>query len=84
MPARLLAAADTFHAVREPRPHCEPLIPEQAAEALAAEANGGHLDADAVTAVVEAAGRKAPRLDTGRAHRTRVAGRDAPGARLDD
>ena len=63
MPARLLAAADTFHAMCEPRPHREPLVPERAAEALAAEANGGHLDADAVTAVVEAAGRKAPRLE---------------------
>jgi HD-GYP domain-containing protein (c-di-GMP phosphodiesterase class II) len=63
MPARLLAAADTFHAMCEPRPHRDPLVPEQAAEALAAEANRGHLDPDAVTAVVEAAGRKAPRLE---------------------
>ena len=63
MPARLLAAADTFHAMCEPRPHRVPLVPEQAAEALAIEANVGHLDPEAVTAVVEAAGRKAPRLD---------------------
>ena len=63
MPARLLAAADTFHAMCEPRPHRDPLVPEQAAEALVAEANDGHLDPDAVTAVVEAAGRKAPQLE---------------------
>jgi HD-GYP domain-containing protein (c-di-GMP phosphodiesterase class II) len=63
MPARLLAAADTFHAMCEPRPHRDPLIPERAAEALAAEANAGRLDPQAVTAVVEAAGREAPRLE---------------------
>jgi len=63
MPARLLAAADTFHAMCEPRPHREALIPERAAEALAAEANAGRLDPEAVTAVVEAAGHKVPRLE---------------------
>ena len=85
MPARLLAAADTFHTMCEPRPHRDPLVPDQAAEALAAEANRGHLDPEAVTAVVEAAGRSAPRLKrTGRTHRARGAGRDAPRTRLHD
>jgi len=63
MPAKLLAAADTFHAMCEPRPHRDPLIPERAADALAAEANAGRLDPQAVTAVVEAAGSEAPRLE---------------------
>jgi HD-GYP domain-containing protein (c-di-GMP phosphodiesterase class II) len=60
--ARLLAAADVYHAMTEPRPHREPLPAEHAAEALAQEAKAGHLDADAVAAVLEAAGQRAPRF----------------------
>jgi HD-GYP domain-containing protein (c-di-GMP phosphodiesterase class II) len=63
MPARLLAAADAYHAMTEPRPHREALTPERAAEALADEARAGRLDADAVSAVIEAAGQRAPRLE---------------------
>ena len=63
MPARLLAAADAFFAMGEPRPHRPALEPERAAEALTAEANAGRLDPDAVTAVIEAAGHRAPRLE---------------------
>jgi DNA-binding NarL/FixJ family response regulator len=37
--------------------------PAEAAQALAREARAGRLDADAVTAVVEAAGQRAPRLE---------------------
>jgi HD domain-containing protein len=33
-PARLLAAADAYHAMTEPRPHRAALAPEQAAETL--------------------------------------------------
>ena len=62
MPARLLAAADVFHALTEPRPHRHALAPEQAAEALGAEATAGRLDPDAVAAVSEAAGQQAPRI----------------------
>ena len=47
----------------EPRPHRAPLPPEQAAQTLADEASAGRLDPDAVTAVMEAAGRSAPRLE---------------------
>jgi DNA-binding NarL/FixJ family response regulator len=36
---------------------------EQAAQALAAEANAGRLDPDAVAAVIESAGQRVPRLD---------------------
>ncbi len=63
LPARLLAAADAFHAMREPRPHREPLAPKQAAENLAHEASAGRLDPVAVTAVVEAAGERVRRLE---------------------
>ena len=63
LPARLLAAADAYHAMTEPRPHREPLTPERAAVILSEEARGGRLDADAVTAVVESAGHRAPRLE---------------------
>ena len=63
MPARLLAAADAFFAMCEPRPHRPALGPERAAEELTAEANAGRHDPDAVTAVIEAAGQRAPRLE---------------------
>ena len=63
LPARLLAAADVYHAMTEPRPHRAPLAPEKAAEALAREAGAGRLDPDAVAAVVEAAGQRAPPLE---------------------
>jgi HD-GYP domain-containing protein (c-di-GMP phosphodiesterase class II) len=62
-PARLLAAADAFHAMTEPRPHREPLAPEGAAATLADEARAGRLDPDAVAAVVEAAGQRAPPIE---------------------
>jgi HD-GYP domain-containing protein (c-di-GMP phosphodiesterase class II) len=55
--ARVLAAADAFQAMTQPRPHRAALSPEQAAETLAREAHAGRLDADAVAAVLESAGR---------------------------
>jgi HD-GYP domain-containing protein (c-di-GMP phosphodiesterase class II) len=61
--ARLLAAADAYHAMTEPRPHREALQPEQAAQALGEDARSGRLDADAVGAVLEAAGQQAPRIE---------------------
>jgi HD-GYP domain-containing protein (c-di-GMP phosphodiesterase class II) len=62
-PARLLAAADAYRAMTEPRSHRPPLVGEQAAQILADEASAGRLDPDAVGAVVEAAGQRAPRLE---------------------
>jgi HD-GYP domain-containing protein (c-di-GMP phosphodiesterase class II) len=62
-PARLLAAADAYHAMTEPRPHRPALAPEQAAEALGREAGAGRVDPDAVAAVVEAAGQRPPRIE---------------------
>jgi HD-GYP domain-containing protein (c-di-GMP phosphodiesterase class II) len=61
-PARLLAAADAYHAMTEPRPHRAPFPPGQAAEALAREAATGRLDPDAVAAVLEVAGQRVPRM----------------------
>ena len=46
----------------EPRPHREALPPDRAAEELGREARAGRLDADAVAAVLEAAGQPAPRI----------------------
>jgi HD-GYP domain-containing protein (c-di-GMP phosphodiesterase class II) len=62
-PARLLAAADAYHAMTEPRPHRERLPARQAADALAEDARAGRLDADAVAAVLEASGHAPPRLE---------------------
>ena len=61
--ARLLAAADAYHAMTEPRPHREPIAPEQAAEIMGEQASAGRLDAGAVTVVVESAGQRAPRVE---------------------
>jgi HD-GYP domain-containing protein (c-di-GMP phosphodiesterase class II) len=63
LPARILAAADAYHAMTEPRPHRDPLPPERAAQVLAEEAIAGRLDPDAVAAVLGAAGQRAPRLE---------------------
>ncbi len=62
-PARVLAAADAYHAMTEPRPHREPLSPADAATILGHEAAAGLLDADAVGAVLEAAGQPPPRIE---------------------
>jgi HD-GYP domain-containing protein (c-di-GMP phosphodiesterase class II) len=57
---RLLAAADAYHAMTEPRPHRAPLDPAQAAGDLRAEVSAGRLDGEAVDAVLAAAGHRAP------------------------
>jgi HD-GYP domain-containing protein (c-di-GMP phosphodiesterase class II) len=62
-PARVLAAADAYHAMTEPRAYRAPIRPEEAAEELARESRAGRVDADALTAVLEAAGQRAPRLE---------------------
>jgi HD-GYP domain-containing protein (c-di-GMP phosphodiesterase class II) len=62
LPARVVAAADAYHAMTEPRGHRPAMLSADAAVALAREAQAGRLDGDAVTAVVEAAGQRAPRL----------------------
>lgn len=62
MPARVLAAADAFQAMVEPRPHRPARSRAQAAAELEAAARTGRLDRDAAAAVLAAAGhRVAPR-----------------------
>ena len=58
--ARLLAVADAYHAMTEPRPHRAALSPERAAELLGHEAAAGRLDADGVAAVLDVAGQRVP------------------------
>jgi HD-GYP domain-containing protein (c-di-GMP phosphodiesterase class II) len=57
---RLLAAADVLHAMTEPRPYRAALRAEDAAARLRSEAAAGRLDGDAVSAVLRAAGHRAP------------------------
>ena len=59
--ARLLAAADAYHTMIEPRPHRPALSPPGAAAALGAHGRDGRLDAEAVRAVLDASGQAAPR-----------------------
>ena len=62
-PARLLAAADAFHAMTEPRPHRPPMRVDEAAKVLTADANAGRHDPDVVGAVLDVAGQPAPELE---------------------
>ena len=59
-PARLLAAADAYQAMREPRPYRAPLPAEQAASELRSECGAGRLDGEAVEAVLGAGGHRVP------------------------
>jgi len=54
--ARVLAAADSYQAMLEPRPHRAPRTAADAATELRAEVRGGRLDADVVAALLVAAG----------------------------
>jgi HD-GYP domain-containing protein (c-di-GMP phosphodiesterase class II) len=59
-PARVLAAADAYQSMREPRPHREALPPDEAVTELRAEVRAGRLDGDAVEAMLGAAGHRVP------------------------
>jgi HD-GYP domain-containing protein (c-di-GMP phosphodiesterase class II) len=62
MPVRILAAADAFQAMTQPRPH-RPAIPvERAAAHLREQVGDGCLDPDAAEAVLSAAGQQRPRV----------------------
>jgi len=63
MPARVLAAADAYRAMTEPRPHRKALALDRAADELGSEASAGRLDPDAVAAVIDAAGQPVPRIE---------------------
>lgn len=56
--ARVLAAADVYHAMIEPRPYRPALRPEVAAEQLQREVRAGRLDGEAVSAVLVVAGHR--------------------------
>ena len=56
--ARVLAAADAYQAMTQPRPFRPALSHSRAAEELEAEARAGHLDAEAVGRVLTAAGHR--------------------------
>jgi HD-GYP domain-containing protein (c-di-GMP phosphodiesterase class II) len=58
---RLLAAADSYHARLEPRPHRPAQTPEQAALELRADVRAGRIDGDAAEAVLAAAGHRTPK-----------------------
>lgn len=60
--ARILAAADTFRAMSEARPHRPALAPAAAAEQLAQDGGAGRHDLAAVRAVLDAAGESGPRV----------------------
>jgi HD-GYP domain-containing protein (c-di-GMP phosphodiesterase class II) len=63
--ARLLAAADVYQALTEPRPHRPARMPAPAAEELRLEARAGRLDPDAVNAVLRATGHRVHRRRDG-------------------
>ena len=58
--ARILAAADAYQAMTEPRPHRSALAAEEAAAELRREVRAGWLDGDAVHAVMAEAGHRVP------------------------
>lgn len=62
--ARILAAADVYQAMLEPRPHRAALSPSDAAGQLRTAVRDGKLDGNAAEAVIEAAGQ--PRSRAGR------------------
>jgi HD-GYP domain-containing protein (c-di-GMP phosphodiesterase class II) len=61
MTARILAAADVYHAMAESRPHRRPLPAAARAEVLQRQAGAGRLDGEAVAAVLAAAGHRVRR-----------------------
>ncbi len=58
--ARILAAADCYRTLTEPRPHRAALEPEHATQHLLDQAANGTLDMDAVRAVLSVAGHSPP------------------------
>jgi HD-GYP domain-containing protein (c-di-GMP phosphodiesterase class II) len=70
-PARVLAAADAYQAMLEPRPHRPPRASDEAAAELRREARSGRLDGEAVEAVLGVAGHRVARRIDGPAGLTR-------------
>src|SRR3954447_4769984 len=69
--ARILAAADAYQAMREPRPHRPARSADEAAAELRADVKAGRLDGQAAEAVLGAAGHRVPRRREGPAGLTR-------------
>jgi HD-GYP domain-containing protein (c-di-GMP phosphodiesterase class II) len=63
--ARILAAADAYQAMREPRPHRPERSPDEAAAELRADVKAGRFDAEAADAVLGAIGHRVPRRREG-------------------
>jgi HD-GYP domain-containing protein (c-di-GMP phosphodiesterase class II) len=63
--ARLLAAADVYAALTEPRPHRQARAPADAAQVVREEVRAGRLDAQAADAVLAVAGHRVPRRRSG-------------------
>jgi HD-GYP domain-containing protein (c-di-GMP phosphodiesterase class II) len=63
--ARIVGAADAYQAMREPRPHRPERSADDAAAELRADVRAGRLDADAVEAVLGAAGHRVARRREG-------------------
>jgi HD-GYP domain-containing protein (c-di-GMP phosphodiesterase class II) len=63
--ARILGAADAYQAMREPRPHRPALPDDEAVAELRNEVRAGRHDAQAVDAVLAAAGHRMPRRREG-------------------
>ena len=59
--ARIVAAADVYHATGEDRPYRPRISESERTAVLRAEATAGRLDPDAVAAVLHAAGHRVPR-----------------------
>jgi HD-GYP domain-containing protein (c-di-GMP phosphodiesterase class II) len=64
-PARILGAADAYQAMREPRPHRPSRSGDEAAAALRADVRAGRREAEAVEAVLGAAGHRVARRREG-------------------
>ena len=56
MPARVLAAADTYDGLTQERPYRAALSPSEAADRLSAEVRAGRMDGEAVEAILSIAG----------------------------
>jgi DNA-binding NarL/FixJ family response regulator len=61
--ARILGVSDAYQAMREERPHRPALDPNDAAAELRTSVRAGHLDGDAVEAVLAAAGHRVRRQE---------------------
>ena len=56
--ARILAAADVYHALTEPRPHRPAFSSEAAADEIRCEVRAGRLDSEAVNSVLAVVGHR--------------------------